>query len=131
MPAVMRRTIAVATVAGCLGFLVASVTSDAATLFKTWRQFGPTFQLGYVVGYLDAITLAQRKDPRAALPTQTGMDFNMWVTGVNQYFENPANAQRSVPDAMSSVGRELRRRWLEDWSEKLKARRSPQPSSSP
>ena len=128
---IMRRTIAVAIVAACLGFLVASVTSHAAALLNAWRGFGPNFQLGYVVGYLDAITLSQRKDPRAAIPTQSGMDFNIWVKGVNEFFEDPKHAKASVPDAMAHVGRKLRQRWLDEWSEKLKKNRKDQPSPQP
>jgi hypothetical protein len=125
----MRRTIGVAIVAGCLGFLLATATSHAGTLLNIWRAYGENFQLGYVVGYLDAIVLAQRKDPRSAIPTQTGKNFDRWVKGVNEYFEDPAHAKKSVPDAMAFVGNQLRTQWLEEWALKLKkSRPTPQPS---
>jgi hypothetical protein len=60
------------------------------------------------------------------------MDFQIWVKGVNEFYEDPANAKRSVPDGMAAVGQKLRDRWLKEWSEKLKKNReaaaSPQPS---
>jgi hypothetical protein len=128
--ATMWRRITIAIVAGFLGVLAGAVTLHAATLLKTWRQFGPDFQLGYVVGYLEGMTLARRKDPRAAVPTRSRMDFDVWVQGVNEYFKDPANAKRSVPDAMAFVGQKFRERWLDEWSETLKTRSSPQPSPS-
>jgi hypothetical protein len=127
---IMRKTVAVAIVAGTLGFCLASVTAFGAARLNIWRTYGEHFQLGYVIGYLDAVLLAQRKDPRASLTVQGGKDFSRWVKGVNEYFQDPANANRAVPDAMAFVGGKIREEWLRNYAERSR-QAGPSPSASP
>jgi hypothetical protein len=127
----MRGTFWIAVVAACLGFLLASVTTFAYTRANIWLMQGPEFRLGYVIGYLDAVSLAQRKDPRAMLPVR-GKNFDRWVKGVDDFFADGANADRTVPDGMSVVGNKIRAEWAVDWARKTgEIKPSPSPSAGP
>jgi len=127
----MRKTTLLAVAAAAIGgFCLASVTAFGVTQFNIWQTNGEQFQLGYIVGYLDAVTLSQRKDRRAMLPTGGGKNFDRWLREVNAYFADPANAKRSVPDAMGFVGTKIRNEWMEDWARRTRQAR-PSPSPSP
>jgi hypothetical protein len=108
MSAIMRKMIVVATLAAFGGFCFASAPAFATLRYNIWKTSTDQFQLGYVIGYLDAARLAQRRDYRAAVPITPGKDFTGWVRGVNEYFAKPENANRTVPDAMSEVGTAFR-----------------------
>lgn len=127
----MRRTLLIALTAGCGGFLLAGVAAFGSTRANIWQMQGPEFRLGYVIGYLDAVALSQRKDPRASLPI-TGKKFDRWVQGIDAYFADTANANRTVPDAMYAVGSKIRVEWLEEWARKTgEIKPSPSPSAGP
>src|SRR5262249_55724334 len=74
------------------------------TKLNAWQGFGEYFQLGYVVGYLDAVKLINSKDRRVMVPTSGSNDYDRWLALVNEYFVDPKNADRSVPDAMFAAG---------------------------
>lgn len=115
----------------CLGFLLASVITFAYTGANIWLMQPPEFRLGYVIGYLDAASLASRKDPRSSVPVK-GKDFYRWVKGVDDFFANGANSDRTVPDGMYAVGKKIRDEWLADWARKTsQAKPSPGPSAGP
>jgi hypothetical protein len=119
----MRKSLVIAVVAWCAGFLVAAVTGHAYTKLNAWRAFGEQFQLGYVVGYIDAVKLAKFKDLRATIPTMGRARYKEWQDGVNEFYEDPANADRPVPDAMLEVGRELQDRILKAYRAQREAAR--------
>ena len=128
----MRKTTLLAVVAAAIGgFCLATVAAFAATQYNIWKTNGEQFQLGYVVGYLDAVRLSQLKDRRVQLPTAGGKNvFDRYLREVNAYFADPANAKRSVPDAMAFVGLKIRNEWLQDWARKTQQAK-PSPSASP
>jgi hypothetical protein len=128
----MRRTLLIALAAACGGFLLAGMTAFGATRANIWQINGPEFRQGYVVGYLEAVTLAQRKDLRVLIPVGGGKNFDRWRGEVDAYFADPANANRTVPDAMYAVGSKIRTEWLQDWARKTQqGRPSPSPSPGP
>ena len=109
-----------------------SAAAFAATQLSIWRSYGASFQLGYVVGYLEAIQLSQRKDQRVMIPVARGRTFDRWIRDVNAFFEDPANVKRSVPDAMHAVGIKIREEWMQEFARKAKPRASlPSPSPGP
>ena len=124
----MRRMILVATLAAFGGFCLASASAFAALRYHTWRSSGESFQLGYVIGYLDAVRLGQRKDPRMMVPTGNDKNYDKWVREVNAFYANPANENRSVPDAIYEVGSAIRTQMLKEWG--LRRQGRPVPSSS-
>lgn len=127
----MRGQFLIAVTAACLGFLLAGVTTFAYTRANIWLMQAPEFRLGYVIGYLDAVALAQRKDPRGMVQN-SGKDFDRWVKGVDDFFANGANADRTVPDGMYTVGQKIREQWLLDWARKTgEIKPSPSPSAGP
>jgi hypothetical protein len=127
----MRRMILVATLAAFGGFCLANASAFASLRHNVWRTAGETFQFGYVVGYLDAVRLAQRKDFRVNVPTGNDKDFARWVREVNAFYGNPANESRSVPDAMYEVGSAIRTQMLKEWGLKRQGRPVPSPSGLP
>ena len=125
-----------AVLAGCAGFGAASMSAYAYTQMNTWRQFGERFQLGYVVGYLDAVKLSKRKDPRAMIPSPSRGDYEGWRQDVDAFYEDPVNQNRPVPDAMLAVGEKLRARIMKEYTEQRRqrleaARTLPSPSPAP
>jgi hypothetical protein len=126
----MRRTMLVATLAVGAGLCLASATAFASTRLNIWRTYGEYFQLGYVVGYLDAVVLAQRHDIRAQILSGGAQDFNRWVREVNAFYEDPKNAERPVPDAMHAVGMRIGGEWLQELARKQQQGK-PSPSPSP
>lgn len=112
------------------GSCLAGGAALAAMRSNAWRENGAGFQLGYVVGYFDALTLAQRKDQRVLIPLPRGKDFDSWVREVNAFFENPENAQKTVPDALHAIGSRRRIEMIEAWKKEKKQRQS-EPSPSP
>jgi hypothetical protein len=128
----MRKTILVAALAAMGGFCLASATAFGSLRHNIWQSSGDKFQLGYVIGYLDAVALAQRKDIRANLPTGLGKNFDQWVVDVNAFYANPANTHRSVPDAMYEVGIKIREDLMKSWGKKRMQRPpAPGPSAQP
>jgi len=84
-----------------------------------------------VVGYLDAVRLAQRKDFRMMIPAGNDKDYMRWVRDVNTFYGKPANETRSVPDAMYEVGSAIRTQMLREWGLKRQGRPVPSPSALP
>jgi hypothetical protein len=125
----MRRTILVATLAALGGFCLASATAFGAARYHVWRAYGANFQLGYVVGYLDALGLARRQDARTMIPTSAGKNFERWVREVNEFYENPANDKREVADAMFEVGSRIQAELLKGLADSTR-RSKPEPSPS-
>jgi hypothetical protein len=130
-PADMRNTIVVAVVAAVSGFCLASVPALGALKYNIWSQSTEQFQLGYVIGYLDAVQLAQRKDLRANVPTGGGKNYERWVRDVNVYFAEPQNQARQLPDAMYEVGMHIRAEWLKSWQRSKQPAAVPSPSPAP
>lgn len=126
----MRRTVTIAFLAACAGFALAQAGAFAAMRANIWQQNGPEFRLGYVVGYLEAVTLAQRGDRRSRVPV-AGKNFDRYVRGIDEYFADGANADKSVPDAMAAVGDKIRRQWMDEWARKTGMKPSPSPSAGP
>ena len=120
----------VATLAVGAGLGLASVTAFGSTRMNIWRTYGEYFQLGYVVGYLDAVLLAQRHDVRAQVLGGGSRDFNRWVREVNAFYEDAKNAERPVPDAIYVVGTKMRDEWLAELARK-RQQGTPSPNPSP
>jgi len=114
----MRKTVLVAMVACCVGFAVATMTAHAYTKLNAWQTHGAKFQLGYVVGYIDAVKLAKFKDTRATIPTAGRARHQDWLRRVNEFYENPANVERPVPDAMLVVGQQYQEEILRTYKER-------------
>jgi hypothetical protein len=112
----MRRTIVVAMMAAVIGFGLASVPAFGILKSNTWVTSDERFRLGYVIGYLDAVQLAQRKDLRVQVPTGGGKNYDRWVRDVTSFYENPDNKGRPVADAMYEVGAAVRAEWLRDFA---------------
>jgi hypothetical protein len=129
---IMRKTIVVATLAACGGFCLAAASSFATLRYNIWEAYGHQFQLGYVVGYLDAVSLSSRKDSRIQIPTGgPKTDFDKWVADVNAFYADPANRNRPVPDAMLEIGTRIRTKMLQEWGLKRQGRPVPTRSASP
>lgn len=135
----MRRMIVIAALGACGGFCLASATALGYAKLNAWRDFGEKFQLGYVVGYLDAVTLAKRHDRRAFVPAVNKPQYERWRDMVNAFYEDPANSNRPLPDAMAAAGARLQEELLQsyrqqqdrEWTAKLAASPVPSPSASP
>src|SRR6267142_131832 len=123
----MRRAIVTTAVAWAAGFVMAAGIASAVTLRNAWQDLGEYFQLGYVVGYIDAVKLEHLKDRRTMIPTSGTADFEYWRKLVNEYFADPKNANRSVPDAMYAAGQIV----SENIRRSLRERMLPSPSPSP
>jgi hypothetical protein len=115
----MRKTILVACVAAIGGFCLATATSLAAARYNMWKSGGNGFQIGYVVGYIDAVGLSQRHDERASIPTRGGKNYDRWIKGVNAFYEKPENRNREIADAIYSVGQTMRDEYLRQWGKGL------------
>ena len=112
-----------------LGFLAASTTSYGYAKLDAWRGWGDWFQLGYVVGFLDANTLRKYRDRRGALVPAGGQpNYYLWREKVNEFYADPKNAKRDIVDAMDAVGAQLSRERLKKMGERTDARSSPRPS---
>jgi hypothetical protein len=120
-----------ATLAAFGGFCLASASAFAALRYNIWQSSGPSFQLGYVIGYLDAVALAQRKDVRLQVPNVGGKKFDHWVRDVNAFYEDPANQTRPVPDAIYEVGSKVRDEMLRNWGLQQMGKPTPNPSAQP
>ena len=114
----MRKTVLVAMLACCVGFAVATMTAHAYTRLNAWRSHGENFQLGYVVGYIDAVKLSKFKDTRAMIPTSGRSRHRDWLNSVNAFYDDPANADRPIPDAMQVVGQALQAEMLKAFKER-------------
>ena len=127
----MRRTIIAALLAWCAGFTIAGASAYGYALLDAWRGYGDNFQLGYIIGYLDAAALVKRHDMRVYVPTGGRPNFERWRDLVNAYYADPANAKRSIPDAMSAAGKQIGEEMMQAYRKRLEARRSPAPSPAP
>jgi len=126
----MRRTLAVAALAACGGFCLASATALGGAKLKVWRDLGEEFQLGYVIGYLDAAGLAKRHDMRVyGVPSVGKANYERWRNMVNEFYADPAHANAQLPDAMGAVGKKLQEEMLQAGRERTTQR--PLPGASP
>ena len=131
-PADMRKTMLVAVIAAVGGFCLASVPAMGALRYNIWSQSGEQFQLGYVIGYLDAVGLARRNDSRAQIPIVKGKDFQRWVNDVNAFYADPSNQTRPVPDALYEAGLRVRQEQMKSWQQRSqKPPLVPSPSPAP
>jgi hypothetical protein len=113
------------------GFCLAGVPALASLGYNIWNTSGEQFQLGYVIGYIDAVALAQRKDLRMQIPTGGGKNYDRWVRDVNAFYADPKNQGRQVPDAMYDVGTRIRAEWIKNWQRDKKPATLPSPSPAP
>ena len=127
----MQRMIFVATVAMFTGFCLANASAFASLRYNIWSTSDKNFQLGYVIGYLDAVRLAGRKDPRMMVPVGNDKNYDKWVRDVNEFYANPANEKRSVPDAIYEVGSTIRDKMLREWGLQRMQRPVPSPTAQP
>ena len=128
----MTRTRAIACTAltFVLGFLGASATAYGYARWQAWHASGEAFQLGYIVGFLDATTLSKFRDPRiATIPPGGRPDYERWRVKVNEFFADPKNERREVVDAMRTIGDTMARERLRDTVDRMN--RTPAPSASP
>ncbi len=119
----MRRTIAALALGWGAGLCMAAGAAYGYALLDAWRAYGENFQLGYVVGYLDAAQLAARHDKRAAVMVGTSgpPQYERWRALVNDFFADPANAKRSVPDGMEAAANVFRAEFGKAFNERLRA----------
>jgi hypothetical protein len=125
----IRRTIVVAALAGCGGFCLASATALGGVKLNIWRDYGDKFQLGYVIGYLDAANLAKHHDIRAFPPTGGKPNYELWRSRVNEFYADPAHAEAQLPDAMAAVGKKFQADIMKAWENSML--QTPLPSASP
>lgn len=129
----MRRLIVTVVVAWSVGLGMSAAAAWGYALLDAWHGFGDNFQIGYVVGYLDAIALSKRHDARAWVPSVNKPNYEHWRALVNEFYADPANAKRPLPDAMSAAGKTIQDEILADLAERRKRARSapsPVPTSS-
>ena len=131
----MRRPIAgTLALAVLAGLVLGSAAAHGYARLNAWRAHGEKFQLGYIVGYLDAIALAKRKDRRAWVPAGGRPDYDRWLREVNEFFADPKNENRPVPDAMLVVGERIQAEIMEAYQKRRRERfaaRTPAATSSP
>ena len=127
----MRRMIITALLAWCGGLATAAASAYGYAMLDAWKGYGDEFQLGYVVGYLDAATLVKRHDQRVFVPTSNKPDYLRWRAMVNDYYANPANAKRSVPEAMATAGKQIQEEILRAYRKRMESRAAPLASPSP
>lgn len=121
----MQRTMVLALCA----WLGGSATAWAYTKLNAWRGFGPDFQLGYVAGYLDGLKIGRATDIRGMYVTTGGRpNLEQWRADVNAFYEDPANAQKSIPDAVNAVAQKRREANMRKQVEKRAATPAPAPS---
>ncbi len=121
--------ILVATLAAFGGFCLASASAYAALRYNVWQRSGPSFQLGYMTGYFDAVALSKRKDMRLNVPNLTGKKFDRWVRDVNAFYADPANQTATVPDVIFEIGSKVRDDLLRNWG--LQRMGKPTPHATP
>jgi hypothetical protein len=126
----MRRIVGTAALAWVAGFCMAASVASGYALLDAWQGFGENFQRGYIVGYLDAVSLQKRHDMRVWLPSTSHTDFERWRSLVNEYFADPANAKRSVPDGMAAAGKIIQREVMETYRKHEEALTAPSPTVS-
>lgn len=127
----MRRMIWTTALAWVAGFCMATSVAFGYMLLDAWRGMGADFQLGYVVGYLDAAKLQQRRDMRAwAIPTGKQISYERWRDLVNAYFEDPAHAKMSVPDAIAAIADNFREERTNAYAARRRLLTSPSPAPS-
>ncbi len=130
-PSGARRAVVIAGLSGCVGFCLASTLAFGYAKLDAWRGYGENFQLGYVVGYLDAVALSKRHDLRAWLPIYSKPNYERWRAMMNDYFADPANADRSLPDGMGAAGKIVQDEILKAYKERSKQGSSASPSPDP
>ncbi len=127
----MRRTFWTTALAWATGFCMAAGIASATTLLNAWQGYGEYFQLGYVVGYIDAVKLEHLKDRRTMIPTAGTADFEYWRRLVNEYYADPKHADRPVPDAMYAAGQIVTENITRSLRERqLRGSASPSPAAS-
>ncbi|MBI3767338.1 MAG: hypothetical protein HY271_02465 [Deltaproteobacteria bacterium] len=126
----MRRIMGTAALAWFAGFCMAATVASGYTLLDAWRGFGENFQRGYIVGYLDAVSLQKRHDVRVWLPSSSHTDFERWRSLVNDYFADPANAKRSVPDGMAAAGKIIQHEVMDNYRKHMEGMAAPSPVAS-
>lgn len=129
----MRRSIVTVVVAFAAGLCLSAATAWGYALLDAWRGYGDNFQIGYVVGYLDAIALTKRHDPRSFVPSVNKPNYERWRALVNEFYADPANAKRAVPDGMAAAGKTIQEELMADLMkrrQRAKASPSPAPAAS-
>jgi len=130
-----RRSTSMTVLAFAAGLLMASASAWGYCQLNSWRVQGDQFQLGYVVGYLDGVEIGKSRDSRSAIPSRGRPQYERWRQAVNEYFADPANAMRSVPDAMKWFGDQVQKEQLQAIEqrrlERAKARANASPAPSP
>jgi hypothetical protein len=130
----MRRTLIIAALAALAafgGFCLASASAFASLQFNVWQKSDERFRLGYVIGYLDAVALMQRKDVRVQVPLTGGKNFDHWMKGLEAFYADPANQTRSVPEAIYEIGSKARDDMLRNWGLRRMGKPVPTPSAEP
>lgn len=85
--------------------MLATAMAWGYAMQDAWRGYGDNFQLGYVVGFLDAVSLEKRHDQRAWVPVYARPDYERWRKLMNEYFADPKNANRPIADGMAAAGK--------------------------
>ena len=118
-------------IAGIVGFLLASASAWATLRYNVWKQYGDMFQLGYVIGYFDAVDLMKKKDVRVQIPNLAGKDFRKWVKDVNAFYADPSHENQAVPEAIYAIGSRARDDMLRQWGLQRQGLTVPTPSPAP
>ena len=128
----MRRTLLLAVTCWTIGFCSSTAAAFGYTTLSAWRDLGDYFQMGYVVGYLDAVTVCKRRDVRRCYVPTGGKKtrYEMWRERINEFYADPANAKKQLPDAMGAVGAKLAQEILER-NTRLPAEQTPRGARSP
>jgi hypothetical protein len=119
-----------AVLAAGIGFSMASAMAWGYAMQDAWRGFGENFQLGYVVGFLDAVSLEKRHDRRAFVPVFAKPDYERWRKLMNDYFADPANANRPVADGMAAAGKIFQDEMFKALKDRADAATAPSPAPS-
>ena len=74
------------------------------------------FQLGYVIGYLDAVALAQASETARAIPTAAARTSIAGCDDVNAFFAERRRIRTArCPTPCTQVGAKIRDEWLREW----------------
>ncbi len=117
-----------------IGVLVSSSVAFGYAKLNAWRDFGADFQLGYVVGYFDGVSLAKRRDQRSFM-SRLRIPFERWRAAINKYYEVKTQRGDPLPTAMYETYLNFLGETYPEMAEKLKKirpwrhKRRPQPAN--
>ena len=91
--------------------VILSHAALAAFMKKNWDKQGWKFQAGYVSGFTDCIRINRGYDPtdyiRRTYPLPANTTPLEWLRGINKFYREKGNEERSIYQAIAVVGGRL------------------------